>query len=519
MWPYIIWTILIFIAYLAIRWPYFKLPISADSGFYVSNSTIINKKIDFSRGWNAHYALGSKFLVEYFYSLVYLWFGNKKYKKYSRFFFSCYNYLTGIVVGLCAFYFINESLLVYLIGLIIYCLISSEPHYGVYFESGDQFEPLFQALGMLFITIGASSTNNYLIALGVFCWFANAVLVKISGLPPAIIVAVGVIVINKTHFGSLAPLIVGDIIVSALLYCWILSKSKESIIARLSSVFRHEIIMSKTANDKKKLSRGFLPLFRCLQKTKQTLIIMAINPIIPCLAIGGLILMAKTTNGTFLLLLLWLIAVLSQFYISFTPIWYYNIPFLPIIALLAVHTSNFILSSWLYGAISLWGLLILWFVRNLIFIKLKNVKWLANYVWYFQVRTRGEDSYQSDCIAPEIEKIISPCKTMFIYGHNELYVLTGRSYDVPFNTAMSYTSDLEPRWQEKLHQQMINSPPDYLLDALNYCDVDAIKNNLGLDYQLAKAFGDRKQIKLYRLAEKSGRNFKFNINFESLITN
>ncbi|OGF34302.1 hypothetical protein A2482_00730 [Candidatus Falkowbacteria bacterium RIFOXYC2_FULL_48_21] len=515
---YIIWTVVVFIAYLAIRWPYFKLPISADSGFYVSNATILNKKIDFSKGWNANYAFGSKWLVEYFYSLIYLWFGNKKYKAYSRLFFSFFNYLTGITVGFCAFYFVQESLTAYLVGLTVYCLISSEPHYGVYFESGDQFEPLFQALGTLFLIIGTSVANEYLIMLGIFCWLANAVLVKISALLPAIIVTIGVLIVNRTHFATLAPLIAIDMFAGTLIYLWILSRSTLGLMIRLRAVFGHEIVESQTIDGKENLLFRFTPFLRCLQKTKQTLIIMAVNPIIPCLAIFGLVLTMKTVNPILLTVLICFAAVLAKFYISLTPIWYYNIPFLPYVSIFAAQAVVSMLSNVNQGTLIILALLVIWFIRNILFVKFKAVDRLASYVWHFQVKNRGVDSYRSDCAAVGIEKIISADKTMLLYGHNELYVLTGRSYAIPFNTAMGYIADLEPAWVEKLHRQMLVAPPDYIADTFGICDIMAIKNNLGLNYQQVKTFGENNQITLYRLIDRRNDDFATNLNFASLKT-
>lgn len=60
------WALSIFPFYLFIRWPYFKLPIGPglDCGFYISNNTIINKKINFAKGFNAHYSAGSNLITD-----------------------------------------------------------------------------------------------------------------------------------------------------------------------------------------------------------------------------------------------------------------------------------------------------------------------------------------------------------------------------------------------------------------------------------------------------------------------
>ncbi len=73
----VLFTLALLPVYLIVREPFRRLPLHIDTGFYVSNHTIVTGRFRFSQGWNAHFAGCSKLVPEVFYSLVYLLHGRR----------------------------------------------------------------------------------------------------------------------------------------------------------------------------------------------------------------------------------------------------------------------------------------------------------------------------------------------------------------------------------------------------------------------------------------------------------
>jgi hypothetical protein len=189
----IIGTLVFSPIYLGLRWPYFKLPVGPDTGYYVSNHTIAHRKFSFWKGWNARYAMRSKFLPEMFLSMVYLRLGPKKYPIAWRATFSVYNYLTAIAVGLLVDLTAGHAPFSYLAGLPIYGLISSEPDYGIYYESAEQFEILFQTAGTYLVLRGLLAEDPFSVLLGTGLWIFDVFFVKLTAVVAAAPILAGVL--------------------------------------------------------------------------------------------------------------------------------------------------------------------------------------------------------------------------------------------------------------------------------------------------------------------------------------
>ncbi len=507
MWQYIIWTVVIFPLYLTIRWSYFKLPIGPDAGFYISNNTIVNKKINFSKGWNAHYAACSKLIVEYFYSLIYLWFGKKRYKLVSRFVFSIYNYITAIGVGAIVYYIADKSLLAFILGLVVYALVSSEPHYGIYFESGDQFETLFMTFGSLLLIIGLPSQNIYLLSMGLGIWFLNAYLIKITSLSAAIILCFGIIMfVPEMLFPSIII-----ILCTSSLYMFIINFSGQAFTSFYRSALRHEISYCKRISFMKKISLLMAPFVRILQKTKQTIRIMLINPLIPALAIFGLcqilFIISPEIRG---LLGLCFLAIIIKFYVSLTPIWYYNIPFLPYVASLAAIATLKIIQWGQFGIIFLTLLLLIWIYINIIKVFIKDKKILNDYVWKIQSRDVGTLNYVLENICLDLQKIVKQ-SSLFIYGLTQQpYLLLGTGYVLPFPNAASFVANMDGNFMNRLNRSLFKIPPDYIFEMFNTCNLESLYNNLGLRYE--KIGNWQQRFNLYKFIRREAVEPFFNFN-------
>ena len=65
--------------YLAYRARFASLPLHVDSGFYVTNAAIVERRYQPLRGWNAHFSGNSRLLPEWFHSVLYLRVGPANY--------------------------------------------------------------------------------------------------------------------------------------------------------------------------------------------------------------------------------------------------------------------------------------------------------------------------------------------------------------------------------------------------------------------------------------------------------
>ena len=217
-------AILAFPIYMLLRHPYRKLPLHIDTGFYVSNQLVAHGRLTYRTGWNARFAGGSKVVPELFYSLVYLAYGSKDYASYSRLYFSVYNYLTAVAVGVAAWVMSGGDVVCYYAGLAVYALVSSEPHWGGYFESGEQFEVLPQVLAVICLLIGLGEGSAWWCGLAALIWAAQAFAIKLTS-------ALGFVVL----FGAAAcynrwtipPVLCGGAIATLGYLLWLLAIGKK----------------------------------------------------------------------------------------------------------------------------------------------------------------------------------------------------------------------------------------------------------------------------------------------------
>ncbi|MBU1626641.1 tetratricopeptide repeat protein [bacterium] len=478
----IFFTLMMLPFYLVLRYPFFKLPLHIDTGFYVSNNTICTRRINFSKGWNATYAGCSKIIPEFFYSLIYLIHGGSGYKKFSRFYFSLYNYLTAIAVGYTMYIIGDGSVPLYCIGLVIFCLMSSEPHYGVYFENGEQFEVLPQIIGFLLIILGLDKGNVFFLAGGIGLWALESYFIKLTSLPATIILAFGVSILYPK---SIPYLIASLIIASGIYLLWVL-KNNKNLGKMISSLIGHEIHLGHKIG----LSH-YVNQFN--KKNKFLWNILRFHPIISVLAIVGF----ASGNNKLFLIIIYLFAVWGAYLIQVSPIWYYTIPFQPVITCLATLGVNRIIKDISYGSILAIGLLGIW-----LFIHLKKAYGLSfeqinTWVWLPHSDGMCKKNLMLEKIAPEIRSLIQG-QSLFVFGAwNQAYTLMETSYNTNIISAYNWLDTMSPGWMIDLNKQLVENPPQFIFDTENCFNVSAVNGKLGLDYHLVKVWED--QFKLFKL--------------------
>ena len=221
---FVIPTILFLPFYLFMRQLFIALPLHRDTGYYVSSDTVHSKKWCYAKGWNATFAMCSKVLPEFFYSLIYLRYGGLKYKRYSRIYFSLFNFASSIMVGICGYVISGYHPAFYGIGLFIFGVAFSHPFTGTYFESGEQFEVPFQVIGFLLISLGLEKSNTVWLCAGITLWLMESFLIKTASLITVAILEVLIFFLRPDSFG---PLLATNLFCFSLYLFWIKLNGQE----------------------------------------------------------------------------------------------------------------------------------------------------------------------------------------------------------------------------------------------------------------------------------------------------
>ncbi len=474
--------------YLALRWPFFRLPLHMDTGYYVSNYTVCRRKLDFSKGWNARYAGCSKVVPELFYSTIFLIHGGgDKYKFFSRFYYSIYCFVVAMLVGYASSVLSGGTVHSYFVGLIIYCLLSSEAHYGIYFESGEQFELLPHVLGILLILIGLRSDVPWMMGAGVGLWAWASCFIKLSSLPAVVILGAGL--------GYLSPKSVWYSLLfslaAALVYLWWIMHNGQNIRSLLRPLMGHQLHYHVLHFGHKFSLKTYL--MRFLFKAGLLFFILLSHPIIPAAAFIGVL----SGHDQVAILSLYLFAVSVCYIIQAAYVWYYTIPFLPVIALFAAFGIETIVRQNRFAWVIPAGLLLVWSIMHVRRAYGSRLKELNKWTWlphHWSVPGRNLDLDQA---AGELRGLIQK-NSLLVYGHyNQAYVLVGTAYPVSIVAPNKWLDLMHPDWEKKFNEKLVADPPKFILDSDRRFDNDDIRRKLGLSYGLSREFpGDFRLFKL-----------------------
>ena len=471
-----LFTVLMLPVYLALRYPFFRLPLHIDTGFYVSNHTICTRKINLSKGWNAHFAGCSKVIPELFYSLIYLLHGGTRYKFYSRLYYSLYNYGTAILIGYGAYVLGGESEILYYGGLITFCMISSEPHYGVYFESAEQFELPFQVIGFLLIVLGLEGRNPYFVAGGFGVWVLGSFFIKLSSLIGGSIFGLGIVLLCPA---SLPYVALAGLIGLGLYVAWV-SMNGRSVLELIKPLIGHESYFEHRFRFDHYVDRA-------VKKTSFLYKISSAVPVVPGLAVLGAVVIGDKINP----LLLYLVAVAATYFFQAAQVWYYAIPFLPPLAILAAFGAVSLSDQGVNGLAAMWLLGIVWLGVHLGQahgrLMLRGLESLNRYAWQPHGTFMADKNLRLEEIVPVLRSHVRG-RRMFVFGAwNQAYVLLDTSYDTPLVSAARWLDSVASDWQRNLNRRLLTDTPEYLLDTDDCLDVEAIRRRMGLDFRLAVA--------------------------------
>ncbi len=497
----VVTTIAFFPIYLALRAPFWRIPLHIDTGYYISGDTLVNGRIRFSEGWNARYAGCSKVVPEFIYSLVYLLhcrrgrgeqgFQGDRYKRYSRLYASVFNYITAVVVGLVAAYLFEWEASHFCAGLILFGLLSSEPQWGVYHECGELFEVLGHIGAIGFLAVGLGSNSLVWIGLASFTWLIGAAFVKLSS-AAGFAVLFGIILVVEPWCA--VPTLAGAAAAVACYVAWIYVNGRRPI-ELVRGLAGHEVSYGQRAD-------GRVLLHRLTEKCTCLVRTIVAQPLTPILACVGAVIGGTRGGELDWLLAAYVLGVSVTYAAQATNCWYYQIPLLPVIALFAAPAIVTVAHLGPVGVAALPLGALIWIGRNTMRAVRLDVQALDRWCWNGHL---ADDvtvrNTQLDGISPEIAGTVGG-RSLLVYGPmTQAYVLTGAAYVTDIVTPEHCLEEVCPNWQPSLNQRLLRAPPSWILDTSNCFDAAAARDGLKLDYRLAFVFGGG-----FRLFEFEGRS-------------
>jgi len=481
-------SILFFFVFLFIRKPFFPLPLHIDTGFFVSNHTIQNRKINYSKGWSASFAGCSKVIPELFYSVIYL-FNPNKYPVASRFYYSIFAYITSIIFGFLIYTVHDSSIISYFIGLVFFSLLLSEPHYGVYFENSEQFEIFFIITGWLLIELGFN-TSILLMSIGFGLILFNAFFVKLASFPIAITIGIYLLIIKPFMILPISMVCFG---IAFFYLIWIKINNKKIL----------DLFQALRGQQKFLSQRPYpYPLKKRVQEKAQLLLDIWNNNIIFPLFFGtGLIIkIISTVNFVDWLVIFYSIGAIITYVIQGNRVWYYSILFIPMIGYFGTTAAITIFSWSEIGAILLLSALFVVVYRQIIIPRKKDRISLNNWVW--KLHNDGPQIQRNLIIekySNHIKNVING-NSVFIFGaENQLYSLINASYPTAMISAYYWLDSMRPTWKTELIAQFKANPPKYLIESFLSVDINSLENAINHRYELIHDY--QEGLRLYQLAE------------------
>ena len=434
------------------RWPYFRLPLHGDTGFYVSNATITAKKFRFSEGWNAHYAGASKFLPEWFYSSIYLLFGHQRYPAMFRLWMSFYLALACGVVGWTCRFYLNQDVWVSIAAMVSFSFLSLEVVYQTYFETAEQFEIIPQFLGFGLIEHGLSTGRPVEVLLGLSLWWIDGIWIKLPALGGALVWSAYIVIPNSAWSVPVVA-ISGFWAVVFIVWQRVFAPSWKETCGRLIGHEKH----SGHALSPRSYFQQIIKQLKTFQA------IIARFPFVPLLAVVPVCFGFQSSAGLWVYLSI--LAVIWFFQSASMP--YYVLPFQPVMALFAAWGAYFLFkhSPWAWTIFAVFG--VAWalrhFVRPMTLTKKEFNQWA--YLGH-PLYVPNLQNWRLLELAPEIEQAIGPGTkaTLFMFGDggSQLYMILDRSYPTPLVAASTWLDPMHPGWREDLRASFAKRPPDYI---------------------------------------------------------
>ncbi|MEY4576580.1 MAG: hypothetical protein RL701_1283, partial [Pseudomonadota bacterium] len=324
---------LLVLLYRAYRHAFVQLPLHMDTGYYVTADAIASRRYRPFKGWNAFFSGGSRLLPEAVHSWLFLRAGGPGYARAYRELYVWLALLAALGNGMAAARLVPHPHAFALATLLTAALLA-ETQYGSYFESAEAFEAVFQALGMASILYGLEG-HDALIGLGLALLWLDFAVVKLSAAAPALLTSLTLAYARP----ELRPLLVGSAALSVALYLWLAGRAGVPYRALFKALRRHEAYVRRNYRSTLKL---------LLVKVAFAGWLLIHNPWLPALAALGavrvwLLCHGRLSDGSAIYAAFVLGAILAMLQQG-NRVWYYLLPLLLPIAILATFACEWILT-------------------------------------------------------------------------------------------------------------------------------------------------------------------------------
>ncbi len=436
------------LAFLLYRIAFHGLPLHMDTAYYVPNGAVAGPTWGVFSGWNAHFSGVSRLLPQLVHTAIYRAFGGLRYASAFRWLYALLTLGSAWATVRLASLLGLTSGLALCGALVAYLAIASETQYGVFFESAEVFQALLQPWGVVSCLVGVQTGSDAMVGLGLGLLWVDAVLVKLTGAATAGAVSLAVLLAHPASW----PWVLVEGALATGAYAVLLTVPEGAVRERLKYLGRHERHVRRKYPSAVMLA---------LVKAGFTARLMVRNPAIPFVALAGAVTLIPLRHilprSAGLILAAYALSLLVAFFRQGHRVWYYVIPWFPLIALAVAAAVEWLIRSGSTGlALGLVG------AAGLLSLAINLVPRIGRDVagfsrWVFSVynraggqfgewMTRGNLAIHS--AAPELRERIAGQPTLVIGAFNQASALIGAAYDTPIASvcelAEGTAGDLDP---------------------------------------------------------------------------
>lgn len=460
----------------AARRMFYRLPLHQESGYYVSNDTILNRRFDPRKSWHARFSGGNKVVPEIFYSFVYLCAGGRNYAYYSRLFYSILTILLFPPLAIVCSELGMGPFEIWF-AMFLFALVLAEPQFGSYYESGEQFELFALLWGLALVMLGVDSGSSRLVSAGMGLWLLSVFFIKFSFIVTPFVFTIQLLKTGEPWHAVILPWVA----TAALYVLWLMYLQTEPV-KPIMNLVRHKLMGGHRLFSK----QGMLILYA---KFQQMLDVFGQNlPVLLIAAYGFFSESAKLSEPGYHYIFVLTMCTLISFYLQGRPASHQTLPMLPALVIWATH-GVFVLRS---APITVWAALS-WIALAFYYLVFFLRPWLMNrtdfYRWVWSSRPRNlpeAEVLKDSALLGDIARIKG--KTfdfaVFLAGpHTQLQVLLQSAYPTSLVGATPDLDDLSPDWQQEIVNSFRVYPAPYILDtADSFSMAQAVR--WGFDYQL-----------------------------------
>lgn len=442
-----------------------RLPLHMDSGFYVTNDAIVERRYRPFRGWNTYFSGNGRLLPEWAHSALYLRTGAQYYAESFRSLYTWLAFVAAVGHGLTAAALLRTPD-AFWPGAITSAVLLSEAQYGPYFESAEAFEVALQGLGLACVCWGLALGFVWLPALGLGLLWLDVVLVKSSAALPSALVSLVV----AAHGGGLRLATFMLAALGLLGVGLLLTAAEPSVQEKLLYMKRHEHYVRRNYSN---------PLHLTAVKLGFSAKLLACEPLLPLFAaLGALALAGQRIGPRVPEPGLWayaalgggaLLALLTQG----NRVWYYMLPFVGLLGPLCAAAELYIerVLGELPGVLCALVVIALAALINLSKVRGRDVR-LHNLRVFAPYNRRGapfgtrfaQSNYEVQQACEQLRERVRGHSVLVVGGHNQAYLQLEAAYATPIVSVCELSAAVSGDLRHFLPGPPQQRAPEYILD-------------------------------------------------------